>query len=96
MRQTQDYVPYASPLSCSSFPRPHICPSSVIHLPLRCRSLSYQTVEGDGDLLASKRPPLACVRGPYILQDVFPCNNVLFAELPGEGHLQVHRDAVLG
>lgn len=96
MRQTRDHVPYASPLSCSSFPPPHICPSSVIHLPLPWRSLSYQMVEVDGDLLASKRPPLAGIRGPYILQDVLPCNNVLFAELLGEGHLQVHRDGVLG
>lgn len=67
MRQTQDCVPYASSLSCSSFPLPHICPNCVIHLPVLWRSLSYQAVEGNGDLLASKRPPLACIRGPYVL-----------------------------
>lgn len=84
-----------SPLVCSSLPLLHIYPSCVL-----CHSsgssLSYLVFESDGDLLASQCPPPACIWGPYILQDVLPCDDMLSAELLGKCRLQTHRDGVLG
>lgn len=44
-----------------------------------------ELVEGDGYLLPGQRPPLSCLLGPCVLQDVLPCDDVLSAELLGKG-----------
>lgn len=59
--QTRGYVPCARP--CPAVPsHGHTFASAAPPpLPFLWGSLSYQAVEGDGDLLASKCPPPACI-----------------------------------
>lgn len=84
-------IPHASPLSWSWVPRDSFSLQGEVSPPY------HETVESDRDLLPSQRPPLACLRQAHqVLQDVLPCDDVLSAELLGEGHLWAQGDGVLG
>lgn len=61
MGQTRGYVPCARPVLQLLPMATHLPQLFHPPLPFLWGSLSYQAVEGDGDLLASKCPPPACI-----------------------------------